>query len=558
MFNKKYSTSIFLALILFLATFIRFYKLSEFPVGFHGDEASLAYNAYSILLTGRDENRDFLPIHSYISRTYRPIGYTYLTIPSVLLFGLNEFSARFAGALFGILTVGAVYFLSLSLFNKKSTALVTALLLAVNPWHVGLSRASAESLAALFFVVVGFICVIKLIQDKHRPILFSVFAILSFVASFATYPAPRVFVPTLLFVLIPLVFFYHRKKIKIILFLGIATFCMSAFFILGTKGGLVKFNDVGILSYELPKALLLEDIREDGTVFTPPLISRVFHNKVTAYGRFFIKEYMQYFSFNSLVGGEILPMRYRIHEIGLIYIVDMAFLLLGIYSVFRYRAFGLVFALCWIIIGPFASALTWEDTPNVLRSLPLVVGLILLSAYGATHIPKQLIKNKSYRTFLYAGIVLVYGYCILTYFHQYYVHGLRHRPWYRDYGFKELIQFTESKPEYKKVYVTKATAGPYIHFLFYLKFDPKIYQQTNSVRDDDYKGFGKYIFVPDECPDPAEYRKRGILDNTANDNILFIANGTCNTPLSVNELKVIVRPDDTPVFRVWEAKNNTQ
>ena len=41
-----------LALIILIAIFARFYKLSSIPVGFNDDEAAFGYNAYSILKTG--------------------------------------------------------------------------------------------------------------------------------------------------------------------------------------------------------------------------------------------------------------------------------------------------------------------------------------------------------------------------------------------------------------------------------------------------------------------------------------------------------------------------
>ena len=41
--------------ILTLATFLRLYRLKDNPAGFFCDEASIGYNAYSILTTGKDE-----------------------------------------------------------------------------------------------------------------------------------------------------------------------------------------------------------------------------------------------------------------------------------------------------------------------------------------------------------------------------------------------------------------------------------------------------------------------------------------------------------------------
>ena len=38
-----------------LALFLRIFKLGEFPYGFHVDEVKVAWNALSILKTGRDD-----------------------------------------------------------------------------------------------------------------------------------------------------------------------------------------------------------------------------------------------------------------------------------------------------------------------------------------------------------------------------------------------------------------------------------------------------------------------------------------------------------------------
>ena len=48
-------SKILLPLIIALAVVLRFYNLSQVPIGFNDDEAAFGYNAYSILKTGRDE-----------------------------------------------------------------------------------------------------------------------------------------------------------------------------------------------------------------------------------------------------------------------------------------------------------------------------------------------------------------------------------------------------------------------------------------------------------------------------------------------------------------------
>ena len=103
--------------ILALALFLRFYQLGVNPPSLDWDEASLGYNAYSILKTGADEYGNFLPLSIRSFDDYKPPLYVYLDVPSVAVFGLNEFGVRFTSALIGFLSVIAVYFLVKEIFE---------------------------------------------------------------------------------------------------------------------------------------------------------------------------------------------------------------------------------------------------------------------------------------------------------------------------------------------------------------------------------------------------------------------------------------------------------
>ena len=52
-----------LIFIIGLSFFLRIYKVTSVPPSLNWDEVSIAYNAYSILKTGKDEWGDFLPLH---------------------------------------------------------------------------------------------------------------------------------------------------------------------------------------------------------------------------------------------------------------------------------------------------------------------------------------------------------------------------------------------------------------------------------------------------------------------------------------------------------------
>jgi len=50
-----------LIIILLLGAFFRFFRLTTAPPGLNWDEVSIGYNAYSILITGRDEWDSYYP-----------------------------------------------------------------------------------------------------------------------------------------------------------------------------------------------------------------------------------------------------------------------------------------------------------------------------------------------------------------------------------------------------------------------------------------------------------------------------------------------------------------
>ena len=76
-------------LIIILAAILRFYNLTAVPPSLNWDEASNAYNAYSILKTAKDEYGNFLPLANRSFDDYKPPVYMYFTIPSVWIFCLT-------------------------------------------------------------------------------------------------------------------------------------------------------------------------------------------------------------------------------------------------------------------------------------------------------------------------------------------------------------------------------------------------------------------------------------------------------------------------------------
>ena len=82
------------ALTAFIAvTFIiRLTGLAFSPPGFFCDETSIGYNAYSVLMTGKDEHGIFLPVFFKAFGDYKNPVYVYLATIPIKLFGLSVYS----------------------------------------------------------------------------------------------------------------------------------------------------------------------------------------------------------------------------------------------------------------------------------------------------------------------------------------------------------------------------------------------------------------------------------------------------------------------------------
>src|SRR5258708_4771339 len=117
---------VLLAAIIFLAFFLRFYKVTDDPPSLNWDEVSIAYNAYSIMKTGRDEWGQFLPIHFKSYGEYKLPVQIYGSIPGIAIFGLNELGVRITPVIYGTLTVLVIFLLGWEIFESIYVGLISA------------------------------------------------------------------------------------------------------------------------------------------------------------------------------------------------------------------------------------------------------------------------------------------------------------------------------------------------------------------------------------------------------------------------------------------------
>ncbi|MCJ7792816.1 MAG: glycosyltransferase family 39 protein [Candidatus Marinimicrobia bacterium] len=545
---KFISKPLFLLFVtLIVGGIFRLTNLSTIPSGFHGDEAAYGYNAYSILTTGTDEYGEHFPLILKSFEDYKPALYSYIDMPFVAILGLTETATRLPSALFGTLTIPLLYYLVKELFPKEKTiSILSALLLAISPWHIMLSRSTSEVVVSLFFLLILFLSLFRLKKSFPNPWFF--IAIISGSLSLATYTASRIFVPILIIIVSLMSIQIIGKKIKfpkpIIAVFIIILMVEFAYNFVAVNN---RFNQVSIFYNPLTKLRMEEQIREDE--FAPVLITRFFHNKIINYARTVLDNFSRYFSLDFLILNGGLPLRQRIPDVGLFYIWEIIFLFIGLFSVFlKYPKKGIILMGLWLgLLIP--SAVTYDDVPNVYRALVIVPIMVIFISIGMKEGFRKLLSWNRYYAIVCLMILLCLSLYETLYFtHQYVTHTKKHQPYYRDYPMKNLIYSLNTySPKFEKIIMTKYKTS-YIHILFFNKIDPHLYQASGSNMDKDNTGFDKYLFIPKECTLGISKEQR---KEERNNNWLYVNAGFCAIPeIGVEVLKTIYWEDGNPAFQI--------
>lgn len=183
-----------LASILGLA--LRCWDLAGVPPGLNQDEAVYGYDAYSILLTGRDHLGHPFPFAGLetFGDWSSPL-LTFLSVPVVALFGLHVEALRGLTAVIGVAGIPLVYALGTRLSQRRSVGLTAAWILAVLPWSVHLSRwAIIPSTVPTMIAAAMLASVWALQTGSRRGIVLA--AIVAGITT-ASYHAMKVYVPLL-------------------------------------------------------------------------------------------------------------------------------------------------------------------------------------------------------------------------------------------------------------------------------------------------------------------------------------------------------------------------
>lgn len=486
-------------LILVLAFVLRFWRAWEIPPALNWDEVSIGYNAYSILKTGRDEWGKFLPLHFRAFGEYKLPVQIYASIPGIWLLGLNEIGIRITPVIFGTLTIFLTYFLALEIFKDKKTALLSAFLLAVSPWHIQLTRASFESASAMGLMV-G--CLLFFLKGLKKESWFFLSAILGGLSIY-TYNAERVFTPLFL---AGLVFIFRRrllssKRKKIILLAGVI-FALFILCLLPSIFASEAQSRYQLVSFISDPGFVLRINEARGNLDLPSPLPRLVHNKITHFMVIFGGNFFAHFSPSFLFFKGVGHHQHHVQGIGELYLIELPFLLLGIWFLFKKqkeeirRLFGL-----WIVLAAVPVSMTFDSIPHALRNLVVLPSYQLLAASGFISFLTVVKKKRKIFLSLISFSVIAFAFQFICYLNLYYQkYPINYsRDW--QYGYKQVLKYVaENQNGYDRVIITRHYGEPHIFTLFWLGYSPAKYQAVdNLIRYQSYdwvwvNQFDKYLF----------------------------------------------------------------
>lgn len=499
-----------LGLIVLLGGLLRFWRLGEFPVSLSMDEASVSYDAYSILKTGRDMYGRFLPLSFRSVGDYKSPVLVYTMVPAISIFGLNEFGTRATVSLIGSLSLVFVYLLARELTGNRLVSLLSALSVAIGPWHVHYSRATFDSVVADFFLMAGVYLLLKALRNGGKLLWLSA---VSLSLSAYSYHAERLMVPLLLVGIVTLFRddFYRIKKQAVLASVVGLVVSLPLFGVMLRYEGQARVSSVFIGQDVLVNPELKGEFPDAS------LVGRIFGNNLLVTFNFWLKRYLNYWDLRFLfLDGSKFTFP-QTPDVGLFHLYEVIPFMVGLWCFFfaksslgRKERWVIVL---WLLLGPLAASLT-NNEQHAHRSLATIPAPQIIVGLGSYLIIKRLLKSGAAVRVVAGAIVwLVLFSSLLYFFDIYFVHFPVHFSEFWGYGRKETMLYAwKNRERYREIIVDPGygTEGqttidaPYLYALYYSKYDPASFQkEPRRSQWKDSMNFANFtfrqIYWPKDC-----------------------------------------------------------
>ena len=459
--NNKLLVAIFL-----LAAFLRFFKLSEYPIHLGHDEVTQLYDAISIAQTGNDIYGNHLPLIFKSVSDFKPPFYTYATVIAYKLFGWQDVTIRVTGALFGTLMVIGVYLFVNEFVKKREVGLIAAFLTAISPFEIFFSRKSFENQAGILMMLTGF----TLLKRKRFFLGMVLLGISSYI-----YFAQAILIP----ILIATYFILFWKESKKYLIKALVAF-------------LLVVSPLYYLIYTNPDASNRSKavfITQDATIGSSEKI-KVLSTAAVRYVKQFSPKYLFFEGLNMTEGKR---------DVGPLFPATIPFLLIGIYLLVKDKQSlpsdgkkirtGSLFVFAWILITMIPSGATFEEySPH--RAIAVFTMLNVVSAVGIYYFHKRFGKLALF------GILILLVLNFAFFGKRYVINYPIERSEALHYPFRDVAKFVcENHEKYDTIvfdpkfgeFTPWIGTGAHYYIAYYGYYDPALMQKEFKIGDQEVR-----------------------------------------------------------------------
>lgn len=461
----------------------------------YGDGLTAVYDAYSILKTGHDQKGNFLPLVFSLGGG-RPGGYVYATIPFVAIFGPSALAANMVSVLSGIGIVLLLFLLGKHFFSE-GIGLAIALVTALNPWELSLSRGPFETHFALFLTLLGFYCFIKGLKQKYWFLGFG----LAFALASQTYSTYRLTIP--LFTTLLLFWSlqerihlkgytlrsYFRKPVFLFSILIIIASTALGIYLTISRGSQDRFDIINIFKDPGLRSAISQKIKSERLLDSlSPTISYVLHNSQIELVGVLTENYFSNLlpTFLFLHGdGQV---RHNPAEMGEFYWVDLLLLIIGIVYLLKSNKQLLILLTAWILIAPIPTSLV--GGAHALRSSFLLPPLLMLGGLGLWKLWTS--RQKSFAPIIFTILSLAFFIQFVYFFDRFYFVAPQKHARFWSYPAKEAVTLAlKNRQKFDFVILSNDIDNMEFAYPVYAKLDPRsvILQNQNPARIGEYKFF---------------------------------------------------------------------
>lgn len=452
---QRISLLFFLGLIVLIAAFFRFPYLNYSPPELFGDEIDVGYQAYSLLMTGKDMFSHPLPTYIRSLAEWRAPLLMYASIPSITIFGLSEWGVRVPEAIFGTIAPILLIYLVYQTAKNKTLCLWSGFFLAILPWHIHYSRAAFEVVLMLDLGLLGTIFFLK-----RKSILSAIF----FALTLYTYSTAVVFVPLLV---LGLIIFNHRLfNWRFFAVAGLISAPLLINIFLGNASS--RFNSISVLNNK--------DVVDE--IFTlrkeaPGLWGKVFYNRPAVILGVVANNYLRAFSTDFLFVRGDPNYRQNLQIIGELLPVTSIFILFGLIWAVVARQW---LWLTWLLLSPIPAALTADGANHATRLFWMIPPLVVIMAWGFTW-TVSLITPRLRRLGMLAMLTFIAIQLVGVSYYYLNIYRLLSWRWW-NVGFKDaMTQVAIEAPRYHQVFINNTYEPSLTRFLFWTKYSPVQFQK---------------------------------------------------------------------------------